>query len=239
VMTKLGTWTTWFTISDRNYFGANIWKPAQYINGTVLRPGQSFDWWNAIGPVTSARGFGAGGVIRGSYTDPTGAMGGGMCSSSTTLFNAALRAGLRMGARDNHKYYISRYPLGLDATVWIMGGAVQSMTFTNDMPSSILIRGIRTQSGSTGYVTYEIWGKPDGRKVSISRPSVSNVVKATTRTEYTSELPKGQQMQVEYPANQMDVAVTRVVRNAKGNVIHSETWRTHYVRWDGLIQVGR
>jgi vancomycin resistance protein YoaR len=239
VMTKLGSWTTWFTISDRNYFGANIWKPAQYINGTVLKPGQSFDWWRAIGPVTAARGFGAGGVIRGSYTDPTGAMGGGMCSSSTTLFNAALRAGLRMGARDNHKYYISRYPLGLDATVWIMGGAVQSMTFTNDMPTPILIRGVRTRSGSTGYVTYEIWGKPDGRKVAISRPSVSNVVKATTRTEYVDSLPKGQREQVEYPANQMDVAVTRVVRNAKGSVIHSETWRTHYIRWDGLIQVGR
>ena len=34
------------------------------------------------------------------------------CSS-----NAALRAGLTIGARDNHRYYISRYPLGLDATV--------------------------------------------------------------------------------------------------------------------------
>jgi vancomycin resistance protein YoaR len=239
VMTKLGSWTTWFPISDRNYFGANIWKPAQYINGTVLKPGQSFEWWSAIGPVTSARGFGAGGVIRGSYTDPTGAMGGGMCSSSTTLFNAALRAGLRMGARDNHKYYISRYPLGLDATVWIMGGGVQSMTFTNDMPTPILIRGVRTRSGSTGYVTYEIWGKSDGRKVSISRPRVSNVAKATTRTEYTDDLPRGQRMQVEYPANQMDVAVTRVVRSAKGGVLHSETWRTHYIRWDGVIQVGR
>jgi len=44
---------------------------------------------------------------------------------------------------------------------------------------------------------------------------------------------------VEYPANQMDVAVTRVVRSAKGGVLHSETWRTHYIRWDGVIQVGR
>jgi vancomycin resistance protein YoaR len=239
VMTRLGSWTTWFPISDRNYYGANIWKPAEYINGTVLRPGQSFEWWSAIGPVTSARGYGAGGIIRGSYTDPTGAMGGGMCSSSTTLFNAALRAGLRMGARDNHKYYISRYPLGLDATVWIISGRAQSMTFTNDMRTPILIRGLRTRSGGTGYVTYEIWGKPDGRKVSISRPSVANVVRATTRIEYTDDLPKGQRLQLEYPANQMDVAVTRVVRSAKGSIIHSDTWRTHYIRWDGLIQIGR
>ena len=39
-MTLLGTWTTWFPISDHNYYGANIWIPAQIINGTVLAPGQ-------------------------------------------------------------------------------------------------------------------------------------------------------------------------------------------------------
>jgi len=239
VMTKLGTWTTWFPISDHNFYGANIWMPARYINGTVLRPGQTFDWFTAIGPVTSARGFGAGAIIRGTYSDPTGAMGGGMCSSSTTLFNAALRAGLRMGARDNHKYYIPRYPLGLDATVWIMGGVTQSMTFTNDTRYPILIRGIKTSSGGTGYVTYELWGKPDGRTVTLSRPAVSNVVKATTETEYVSTLPKGQRLQLEYPSNQMDVSVTRVVRNAGGSVIHQEVWRTHYVLWNGLIQVGQ
>ena len=117
LMTRLGSWQTYFPISERNYFGANIWLPAQIINGTVLKPGQRFEWWSGLGPVTTARGFGLGGFIAGDHTDPTGAMGGGMCSASTTLFNAALRAGLTIGARDNHRYYISRYPLGLDATV--------------------------------------------------------------------------------------------------------------------------
>ena len=35
-MTRLGTWKTWFPVSERNYFGANIWLPAQIIDGTVL-----------------------------------------------------------------------------------------------------------------------------------------------------------------------------------------------------------
>jgi vancomycin resistance protein YoaR len=239
LMTKLGSWTTYFPISDHNYYGANIWIPARMINGTVLQPGQTFEWWRAVGPVSPARGFGPGGFIRGDHTDPTGALGGGMCSSSTTLFNAALRAGLRMGTRFNHKYYIPRYPLGLDATVWIIPGARATITFTNDMKHPILIRGIRTRSGNAGYVTYEIWGTPDGRKVSIGQPVVSNVVKATTSTETVSTLPHGVREQVEYPSNQMDVAVTRVVRNSSGKVIHQETWRTHYVLWNGLIQVGR
>jgi vancomycin resistance protein YoaR len=239
LMAKLGTWTTWFPVSDRNYYGANIWLPALIIDGTVLAPGQSFDWWRAIGPVTPARGFGPGGVIKSDHTEPTGALGGGMCSSSTTLFNAALRAGLQMGARSNHRYYINRYPLGLDATVSKMGGASQTMSFTNDTGHPIVIRGFKIRgSNGRGYVRYEIWGIPDGRQVTISRPTVSNVRLATTRTVYVTTLPHGVRKQVEYPSNGMTVAVTRVVRASDGHVIHSETYHTRYVLWNGRIEVG-
>ncbi len=234
VMTLLGAWTTQFPVGERNYNGANIWLPAQFINGTVLRPGESFEWFSAIGPVTTARGFGPGGVINGNRSEPTGAMGGGMCSSSTTLFNAALRAGLRMGARSNHTYYIDRYPLGLDATVWIIGGARQSMTFTNDMRTPIFIRGLRL----SGAVRYEIWGTPDGRTVSISAPTVRNVQQATTRTVYVDSLPRGQVNQTEYPANGMDVWVTRVVRRG-GSILHRDTYYSHYRLWNGVIEIGR
>jgi vancomycin resistance protein YoaR len=205
----------------------------------VLKPGQRFEWWSAVGPVTAARGFGPGGVIRGSFTDPTGATGGGMCSSSTTLFNAALRAGLQINARSNHKYYINRYPIGLDATVSKMGGATQTMSFTNDTAHQLYIRGIRTRGGGRGYVTYEIWGVADGRTVSVGRPVVTTVRKATTSVVLVDTLRHGVRKQVEYPSNEMYVAVTRVVRNAVGKVIHNETFRTHYVLWNGRIEVGR
>ena len=236
----LGSWKTWFPVSERNFFGANIWQPAAIINGTVLSPGERFEWWSALGPVTSSRGFGPGGFIAGNHTEPTGAFGGGMCSSSTTLFNAALRAALQMGARSNHKYYINRYPLGLDATVSkLAGGGGQTMSFTNDMKHPVVIRGIRYTAGGLGWVRYEIWGIPDGRTVSISKPSVGNVIRATTRTEYTSTLPRGAREQTEYPSNQMDVSVSRVVRDRNGRIIHRETYRTHYVLWNRIIQIGR
>jgi vancomycin resistance protein YoaR len=239
VMSRLGSWKTWFPVSERNYFGANIWLPARIIDGTVLRPGQTFEWWRAIGPVTPSRGFGPGGFIAGNHTEPTGALGGGMCSSSTTLFNAALRAGLKMGARSNHKYYIDRYPLGLDATVSKMpGGGGQTVTFTNDMKHPIVIRTYRYRAKGRGWVRYEIWGIPDGRTVSIGKPVVSNVRKATTYTVYVSTLPHGVKEQTEYPANGMDVSVTRVVRDRNGRVIHSNTYRTHYQLWNGRIEIG-
>ena len=239
VMSLLGSWQTWFPIGQSNSWGANIWVPARLINGTVLQPGQTFEWFRAVGPITTARGFGLGGVINGSHTEPTGAIGGGMCSSSTTLFNAALRAGLRMGARANHSYYISRYPLGLDATVTIKGGSVTTMTFTNDMAHAIFIRGIRiVGTGGRGWVRYEIWGVPDGRQVTISKPVVSNVRTATTQTVLVTTLPTGVRKQTEYPSNGMDVAVTRIVRDRVGRILHADTFRSRYRLWNGRIEVG-
>ncbi len=238
LMERLGTWKTWFPVSERNYFGANIWLPAKIIDGTVLMPGQSFEWWSAIGPVTPARGFGPGGFIAGDHTEPTGALGGGMCSSSTTLFNAALRAGLQMGARQNHRYYINRYPLGLDATVSKTRHGSQTMSFTNDMNHPVVIRTFRYTAGGRGWVQYEIWGISDGRTVSIGRPSVSNVVKAVTETVYVTTRPHGEREQVEFPANGMATSVTRIVRRG-GRVIHSDTYVTHYALWNGRIEIGR
>jgi len=240
VMSKLGTWKTWFPVSERNFFGANIWLPARIIDGTVLRPGQRFEWWSAIGPVTPARGFGPGGFIAGDHTEPTGALGGGMCSSSTTLFNAALRAGLQMGARSNHRYYITRYPLGLDATVSkSAGGGGQTMSFTNDMKTPVVIRSFRYRAGGRGWVRYEIWGIPDGRQVSLSRASVANLRKATTNTVLVDTLPHGAREQTEFPSNGMDTTVTRVVRDRNGRVVHRDTYVSHYTLWNGRIEVGR
>jgi vancomycin resistance protein YoaR len=159
-----------------------------------------------------------------------------MCSASTTLFNAALRAGLTMGARDNHRYYIDRYPLGLDATV----SSAQTMSFTNDMKTPILIRGVKIRgSGGAGYVRFEIWGTDDGRTVSIGQPQVRNVRQATTKTVSVSTLKPGEREQTEYPANGMDVTVTRVVRDKNGKVIHRDSYVSPYQLWNGRIEVGR
>ena len=141
-MRKISQWTTPFPISDRNGFGANIWIPARLINGYVVAPRATFDFWDAVGSVTRAKGYKSGGAIINGRTEPQGALAGGICSCSTTLFNAALRAGYEMGARRNHYYYIDRYPLGLDATVFISAsGSKQTVSFTNDTDYPVLIRG--------------------------------------------------------------------------------------------------
>ena len=114
------------------------------------------------------------------------------------------------------------------------------MSFVNDTGHPIIIRGYRI-GGTTGkgWVRYEIWGIPDGRKVSLSRASVSNLRKATTKTVLVSTLPRGRREQTEFPSNGMDTSVTRVVRGASGQVLHRDVYHSHYTLWNGRIEVGR
>jgi vancomycin resistance protein YoaR len=233
-----GKWTTWFQVYERNGFGANIWIPAKLINGYVVAPGEKFDFWNAVGPVTRAKGYKSGGAIINGRTEPLGALAGGICSCSTTLFNAALRAGYKMGARRNHYYYIDRYPVGLDATVFQSGGgSVQTMSWTNDTKYPVLIRGINTRKGNKGYVTFQLYSVPVGRKVTISAPTIENRRTARDTVQYTSSLRAGQSERVEYPVNGFDVWRTVTVYE-NGRKLRSKTYYTHYATVTGILLKG-
>jgi vancomycin resistance protein YoaR len=232
---RLSTWTTNYIPSERNFFGANISVPTRAIDGTVIESGGKFDFWATVGNLSDYPEIGPGGVIIRGRTDPTGALGGGICSCSTTIFNAALRAGLEMGARRNHAYYITRYPVGLDATVFKSRSSVQNLTFTNDTPYPIILRGINR----TGKVTFEVWGVPSGRKVSFSEPIIENKKVAKDFWEYTDKLAPGKTERLEYPTDGFEAWVTRTVADADGNVIHQETYYSRYIRVHGLTLIGR
>ncbi len=239
LMKPISQWTTYFPVGIKNGGGVNIWIPAREINGKVILPGAWFDFWKAIGPVTRDAGYKDGGAIINGKTEPQGALAGGICSCSTTLFNAALRAGLEMGARRNHYYYIDRYPLGLDATVFDSGsGSVQTMSFRNDTEYPILVRGTGWSVGSKGYVKFVLWSVPTGRTISLSTPIVKNVLKARDTTVYTTSLAPGTRQRVEYAVDGKDVWVTRTVKDAAGAVIHQETYYSHYARITGILQIG-
>lgn len=232
---RLGRWTTHFTVSSFNGDGQNIQTPAKRINGTVVEPGAEFDFIDTAGPFTRRNGYSDGAAIENGHTKPDGVVGGGLCSASTTLFNAALRAGFQIDERHNHSFYISRYPVGLDATIWENGATRKSMRFTNDSPYPILIRGMY----SRGRVTFEIWGVPDGRTVDFSKPRIEHQKVAENYVEYTDDLEPGVAEHVEFRADGFDSWVTRTVRNAQGAVIHEETFYSDYIKVNGVYKVGR
>ena len=238
-MRMISRWTTYFPISDHNGFGANIWIPALTIDGYVVAPHAMFDFWKAVGTVTREKGYRQGGAIIDGHSEPQGALAGGICSCSTTLFNAALRAGYQMGARRNHFYYIDRYPLGLDATVFISAsGSTQTMSWTNDTDYPVLIRGYKIRDGLRGYVRFELYSVPTGRKVTIGTPIVKNVRPASDTIQYTTSLAPGATKRVEYPVDGKQVWRTVTVRDSKGTIIRSVTYYSNYSRVTGVTLVG-
>lgn len=239
-MKKIASWQTYFQISERNGFGANIWIPAMDLDGYVVAPGATFDFWDAVGPVTRARGYRDGGAILNGRTNPTGALAGGICTTSTTLFNAVLQAGYQIEDRRNHYYYIDRYPLGLDATVFKGdGGYVQTVSWVNDTKYPVLIRGVKIRKGSDGWVRFDIYSVPTGRTVNISDPVVKNVKRATDTVEYTSALPTGTRKRVEYPVDGKQVWRTWRVWDKDGKLLHERTFYSNYSRITGVTQIGR
>jgi vancomycin resistance protein YoaR len=230
LMVMVGSWTTYWQVAPHNGMGANIIVPTRRLNGTVVQPGETFDFWQALGEVSFRTGYRLGGAIVDGHSVEGKALAGGICASSTTLFNAALRAGLEIDTRQPHWYYIDRYPLGLDATV----SGTQTMRFTNDTSSPILIRGF----ASPGIVRFEIWSVPNGRTVTLSRPIVTNVVPGFDTTVRTAALKRGQTLRTEWPVDGKDVSVTRTVRDASGRIIHQETYISHYHRMIGINEIG-
>jgi vancomycin resistance protein YoaR len=233
-MRMVSSWTTNYVPGVANGFGANISIPARDIDGTTVAPGDWFSFWGGLGPISTARGYTYGGAIINGRSEPEGALAGGICSTSTTLFNAAMRFGLEIGARENHYYYIDRYPIGLDATVFQGDGIVQDMTFRNDTASPLVIRGY----GSPGQVTFQIWSVPNGRTVALSAPSTSNHVAASDTTRVDPSMAPGTSRRIESPHAGFNASVSRTVRDASGNVIHQNTWFSDYRAVTGVVLTG-
>jgi vancomycin resistance protein YoaR len=200
----------------------------------VVSPGEWFSFWNDIGPVTLERGYGYGGVIIDGRSVPNGALGGGICSTSTTLFNAAMRAGLDIGQRVNHSYYIERYPVGLDATVLKTPNSVTDMTFRNDTANPVVIR---SYTGN-GWVRFDVWGVSDGRTVSLSAPTTWGHATAVWTTVVNPSLAPGTSRIVEYPHNGFTAVVTRTVRDASGGILHADVWQSSYRVVNGITEIG-
>jgi vancomycin resistance protein YoaR len=228
---RIGSWTTYYQVGPGNGFAANITIPARRLDGVVIRPGETFDFWRGLGEVSFRTGYRLGNAIVGGHTAEGRALAGGICAASTTLFNAAARGGLQIVARQPHWYYITRYPLGLDATV----SDSQTMRFRNDTKHPVMIK----SAASPGVVRFEIWSVPNGRTTAWSQPSVSNVVGGYDTVRYTSSLRPGERRRIEYPVDGKDVSVTRTVRDGSGRILHRDTFVSRYHRMVGVTLVGR
>lgn len=109
-----GTANTSFKTSNSNR-KYNINKGAALINGTVLKPGETFSANTVLGPRTQSNGWKlAGAYVMGAVEEQ---YGGGVCQLSSTLYNAAVKADLQIVYRRNHSMPVGYVSRGLDATI--------------------------------------------------------------------------------------------------------------------------
>lgn len=93
----------------------NIRLSLQAMNNTLLMPGETFSFNEVVGERTVERGYRNAPIILGEAVVP--GVGGGICQSSTTLYNAAREAQLEIVERRIHSIAPSYIKHGLDATV--------------------------------------------------------------------------------------------------------------------------
>lgn len=108
---------SWETISGSDSNGnENMNVSLKACNGSIIEPGETWSFNECTGDSNDPNlGYKSGGVIvDGSYT--TG-IGGGICQSSTTIFNAAVRSNLTIVERNNHTYPSSYAYSGFDAAI--------------------------------------------------------------------------------------------------------------------------
>ncbi|MEA3401537.1 MAG: VanW family protein [Armatimonadota bacterium] len=110
----VGSYRTPLQDRERNQ-RANALRAARALHGTVLEPGEVLSFNRTVGPWTADRGYLKAPVSYGGEMHP--AWGGGVCQTSTTLYNAALVAGLEIVERHRHQWAPHYCPLGRDAAV--------------------------------------------------------------------------------------------------------------------------
>ena len=217
---KLVSYTTQMGESSSNRIH-NVHLMANFIDGTVVKPGAVFSFNDVVGPRTAERGFLEGQEIIGSLVLPS--IGGGVCQTATTLFNDAFEIGLPILARTNHNLYLAHYPIGRDATVaW--GGP--DFRFQNDLKHGILIKTSYTDST----LTFTFYGTSEHRRVvSHTGPQVK-WTGPSMNYAVDPNAPRGSVKVVQGTGEKgFDVTVNRTVYDASGKQLRHDTFKSHYI----------
>jgi len=150
----------------------NIGLATSKLNGVVIAPGEIFSFNEAVGDISEATGYKKAYIIQQGRT--VLGDGGGVCQVSTTLFRAALDAGLPIKERHSHAYRVSYYEQdsgpGLDATVF---SPTADLKFENDTANHLLIQGQFNKKAKT--LSFKLYGTADGRKAEIGKPIIKDV----------------------------------------------------------------
>lgn len=220
------------SIPNRIY---NVGLASSRINTALIPPGEEVSFNKLVGEVSAATGY------RSAYIISQGRTvlgdGGGLCQVSTTLFRAAMSAGLPILERWGHSYRVSYYELnskpGVDATVIAPS---KDFRFKNDTPGHILIQ--TTNDPKELHLVIEIYGTSDGRVATVTEPKVWGITPPLpTIYQDDPSLPTGTMKQVDWATGGARTSFEyKVVRN--GETLQNQTFSTVYRPWAAVYLRG-
>lgn len=166
VRNKLGTFSTDYSdsVSGRK---TNISVAAGRLNGKLLMPGESLSVSETILPREPENGYEKATQYKDGDTEE--AYGGGVCQVSTTLYNALLRAELKITSRSPHSMVVSYVPYSMDAAI---AAGSKDLVFENNLEHPVYLAA--SADGST--LTFTLYGaeyRPSNRKIDFKSTTVS------------------------------------------------------------------
>ncbi|NMB82328.1 MAG: hypothetical protein GYA14_10975, partial [Ignavibacteria bacterium] len=213
----------------------NVDLAASRINGTLVKPGDTFSFNQILGDVSKETGYKEAYVIQEGRT--VLGDGGGVCQVSSTLFRAVLNAGLPILERSAHAYRVGYYEQGsqpgFDATVY---SPSPDFKFKNDTQSYILVQA--KNNPKKYYLTFELYGIKDGRVATVSKPNITNKTPPPPDVyQDDPTIPAGQIKQVDYAAWGARVSFNyKVTKN--GEVLIDKNYVSNYQPWQAIYLRG-
>ncbi|HJQ77271.1 MAG TPA: VanW family protein [Acidimicrobiia bacterium] len=149
---RVARFTTFFDCCQNRV--TNIRIMARSLDGYVVQPGETFSIDRVVGRRTTAKGYLPAPYLQNGQGFCC-AIGGGVSQFGTTIHNAVFWGGFDVVSHKPHSGWISRYPLGIEAT--LVYSSID-YKFVNDTPTPLTIH---TSSTGTS-VTVELWGNQGG-----------------------------------------------------------------------------
>ncbi len=207
----------------------NIKKMAGIINAQVVQPGEEFSINALAGIRTEASGWKlAPGIENGTTTDQPG---GGICQVSTTLYNAVLKADLKVTARQHHSWPSAYVAMGRDATISSYG---PDFKFINTQKNPIYI--FAYASNSQCYV--EIYGKPLDYSIKLESVVTETIPAPSPKKTEDPTLDVGKQSTVSKTRNGYRVEVYKYYYRNGVQFDKVLDHRDYYKPFQGLVAVG-
>lgn len=189
------------TQNHLNYAIPYAQGPLYELNHYIIQPEETFSFIKAVkrDPIydQTAHGY------------PIGA---GSCNSTTTLFRAALEAGLPIIERHDHGFYVQSYTWGYPHNIVDAAynpNPAMDLKFKNDFPYPILIQFVKTKDNKFQYHTVYLRTNAKAKKRSITLTNWKIWNKKDQYHYYGS--------------------FDRIVKDENGQVILKDTFESHYI----------